>query len=104
MGGVPAFFSFIERYGTHIIVGVTIGGKDVVYVRQHQSSPSTVAEVQKLMHSVADRRFLGQADGHRERTGKEKVISSLQCYASICLFGRLIVAHKAPGITAKLHS
>jgi hypothetical protein len=74
MGGVPAFFSFIERYGTHIIVGVTIGGKDVVYVRQHQSSPSTVAEVQKLMQSVADRRFLGQADGHRERTGKEKEV------------------------------
>jgi hypothetical protein len=96
--------SFIERYGTHIIMGVTIGGKDVVYVRQHQSSPSTVAEVQKLMQSVADRRFLGQADGHRERTGKEKVISSLHCYPSISLFGRLIVAYKALGITAKLHS
>ncbi|CAM6021048.1 unnamed protein product [Sphagnum balticum] len=66
--------SFIERYGTHVIVGVTIGGKDVIYVRQHQSSPSTVVEVQKLMQSVADRRFLGQADGHRERTGKEKEV------------------------------
>jgi hypothetical protein len=50
---------------------VVIGGKDVVYVRQHQSSPATVTEVQKLMQTVADNRFLGQAN--REKTVKEKV-------------------------------
>jgi hypothetical protein len=66
-----ALASFIEKYGTHIIVGVVIGGKDVVYVRQHQSSPATVTEVQKLMQTVADNRFLGQA--YRERTVREKV-------------------------------
>ncbi|KAH9561732.1 hypothetical protein CY35_05G038500 [Sphagnum magellanicum] len=65
-----ALASFIEKYGTHIIVGVVIGGKDVVYVRQHQSSPATVTEVQKLMQTVADNRFLGQA--YRERTVREK--------------------------------
>jgi hypothetical protein len=50
---------------------VVIGGKDVVYVRQRQSSPVTVTEVQKLIQTVADNRFLGQAN--RERTVKEKV-------------------------------
>jgi hypothetical protein len=26
--------SFIEKYGTHIIVGLGLGGQDVVYVKQ----------------------------------------------------------------------
>ncbi|KAH8939025.1 hypothetical protein BDL97_15G015400 [Sphagnum fallax] len=83
---VPSFWdpkalaSFIEKYVTHIIEGVVIRGKDVVYVCQHQSSPATVTEVQKLMQTVADNRFLGQAN--RERTGEREgnPLSSLSSF------------------------
>lgn len=68
---------FIETFGTHIIVGTKIGGKDVVYMRQHQSSPSTTVEFQKLLAEVSDERFsqsegrssVGSVDnrGHKKR-------------------------------------
>lgn len=55
-----------------MITSVQVGGKDVIYVRQHQSSPSSVAEVQKLMEGIAEKRFRGQANGHN-LLGKDKV-------------------------------
>ena len=51
-------FSFIERYGTHIIVGVKMGGKDVIYVKQKHSSTLQPADVQKRLKEMADKRFL----------------------------------------------
>ncbi|KAJ4952539.1 hypothetical protein NE237_029371 [Protea cynaroides] len=34
-----ALARFIENFGTHVITSVTIGGKDVIYIKQHHSSP-----------------------------------------------------------------
>lgn len=70
--------SFIEKYGTHIVVSVKVGGKDVIYVRQHQTSPLQPPEVAKLMQKFADQRFQSVSNGTtsfetRERAGKEKV-------------------------------
>uniref|UniRef100_A0A1D1Y295 MACPF domain-containing protein At4g24290 n=1 Tax=Anthurium amnicola TaxID=1678845 RepID=A0A1D1Y295_9ARAE len=48
---------FIEKFGTHVIVGVKMGGKDVIYVRQQHSSKLQPAEVQKKMKEMADKRF-----------------------------------------------
>lgn len=70
------FFSFIEKYGTHIITSLQVGGKDIIYVKQHQTSPCSGAEVQRLMESMAEKRFTGQPNGYiapRERPGKDKV-------------------------------
>ncbi|MCO5609767.1 hypothetical protein L7F22_063999 [Adiantum nelumboides] len=53
-----ALARFIETFGTHIIVSVKIGGKDVIYMKQHQSSPSTSVEFQKLLAEVSDERFM----------------------------------------------
>ncbi|XP_058097688.1 MACPF domain-containing protein At4g24290-like isoform X2 [Magnolia sinica] len=53
-----ALASFIERYGTHVIVGVKMGGKDVVYVKQQYSSNHQPAEIQRRLKEMADRRFL----------------------------------------------
>ncbi|KAH9685090.1 MACPF domain-containing protein [Citrus sinensis] len=53
-----ALASFIERYGTHIIVGVKMGGKDVIYVKQKHSSTLQPADVQKRLKEMADKRFL----------------------------------------------
>ncbi|CAA2998059.1 Hypothetical predicted protein [Olea europaea subsp. europaea] len=48
---------FIKKYGTHVIVGIKIGGKDVVYAKQHYSSPLESTDVQKILKDVADKRF-----------------------------------------------
>ncbi|CAN6727903.1 unnamed protein product [Malus baccata var. baccata] len=34
----PALARFIEKYGTHIVVGLSVGGEDVVLVKQDKSS------------------------------------------------------------------
>ncbi|XP_049392427.1 MACPF domain-containing protein At4g24290-like [Solanum stenotomum] len=52
-----ALTRFIEKYGTHVIVGVKMGGKDVVYVKQQYSSTLQPADVQKRLKEVADERF-----------------------------------------------
>ena len=48
---------FIENFGTHVIVGVKMGGKDVVYVKQEHSSSLEPADVQKRLKDMADKRF-----------------------------------------------
>lgn len=53
-----ALARFIEKYGTHIITGVKMGGKDVIYVKQQHSSSLQPADVQKRLKSIADKRFL----------------------------------------------
>lgn len=70
---------FIEKYGTHIIIGVKMGGKDVVYVKQQYSSPLQTIDVQKRLKDVADKRFSdasGQSSMHPEKAyGREMVCS-----------------------------
>ncbi|KAH7685215.1 Membrane attack complex component/perforin (MACPF) domain-containing protein [Dioscorea alata] len=53
-----ALARFIERFGTHVIVGIKMGGKDVIYIRQQHSSNLQPVEVQKRLKEMADRRFL----------------------------------------------
>ncbi|XP_068652380.1 MACPF domain-containing protein At4g24290-like isoform X2 [Aristolochia californica] len=52
-----ALARFIERFGTHVVVGVKMGGKDVIYVKQPHSSTLQPAEVQKRLKELADKRF-----------------------------------------------
>lgn len=33
----PALAGFIEKYGTHVIVGVKMGGKDVIHIKQQKN-------------------------------------------------------------------
>ncbi|XP_016543152.1 MACPF domain-containing protein CAD1 isoform X2 [Capsicum annuum] len=53
----PALASFIENFGTHIITSVTIGGKDVIYVKQHHSSPLSAMEIKSYVHDIGNQRF-----------------------------------------------
>ncbi|GLT61656.1 hypothetical protein SLA2020_343480 [Shorea laevis] len=53
-----ALATFIQTYGTHIIVGVKMGGKDVIYFKQQHSSNLQPADVQKRLKEMADKRFL----------------------------------------------
>ncbi|CAI0421907.1 unnamed protein product, partial [Linum tenue] len=52
-----ALARFIEKYGTHVIVGVKMGGKDVVYVKQQHTSPLQPVDVKKRLKDLADEIF-----------------------------------------------
>lgn len=64
------FVRFISKFGTHIIVGVKMGGKDVIYMKQQHSSSLQPAEVQKRLKVMADKRFL---DANAQNEGSEQV-------------------------------
>ncbi|KAL6184075.1 hypothetical protein ACLB2K_045479 [Fragaria x ananassa] len=49
---------FIETFGTHIVVGVKMGGKDVIFMKQQHSSTLQPADIQKRLKDMADKRFL----------------------------------------------
>ncbi|XP_020534902.2 MACPF domain-containing protein At1g14780 isoform X2 [Jatropha curcas] len=55
----PALARFIEKYGTHIIVGLSIGGQDVVLVRQDKSSNLGPSELKKHLDDLGDQLFTG---------------------------------------------
>ncbi|KAL3531606.1 hypothetical protein ACH5RR_005127 [Cinchona calisaya] len=53
----PALASFIENFGTHVITSVTIGGKDVIYVKQHDSSSLSAVEIKSYVQDIGNQRF-----------------------------------------------
>ncbi|KAK9115801.1 hypothetical protein Sjap_014748 [Stephania japonica] len=54
-----ALARFIEKYGTHIIVGLGIGGRDVILVRQDHTSKLEPSELKKHLDDVGDQVFNG---------------------------------------------
>ncbi|KAL0348218.1 UNVERIFIED_CONTAM: MACPF domain-containing protein [Sesamum angustifolium] len=64
-----ALARFIIKFGTHVIVGVKMGGKDVIYMKQQHSSSLQSADVQKRLKLMADKRFL--ENGHNELDSEE---------------------------------
>ncbi|KAF3551856.1 hypothetical protein DY000_02008831 [Brassica cretica] len=52
-----ALAGIIEKYGTHVVVGVTMGGKDVVHMKQLRNSNHEPGEVQKQLKQLGDKRF-----------------------------------------------
>lgn len=49
---------FIQSYGTHVIVGMAVGGQDVVCVRQRPLSPISLADLRKNFQDLGDVLFL----------------------------------------------
>ncbi|KAJ6777196.1 MACPF DOMAIN-CONTAINING PROTEIN CAD1 [Salix koriyanagi] len=64
-----ALARFIEKYGTHAVVGIKMGGKDMIYVKQQHSSPLQPVDVQKKLKDMADRIFI---DGGRSTMNSDK--------------------------------
>ncbi|KAA8519751.1 hypothetical protein F0562_014007 [Nyssa sinensis] len=58
-----ALAQFIDKYGTHIVVGVKMGGKDVIHIKQLQNSTLQATEVQKLLMQLSDERFSEDVNG-----------------------------------------
>lgn len=63
-----ALAKFIEKFGTHVIVGVKVGGKDIVYMKQQHSSTLPSDEVQRKLKDVAEKRFSGQRNDAPRKT------------------------------------
>ncbi|KAK3023040.1 hypothetical protein RJ639_044830 [Escallonia herrerae] len=59
-----ALAEFIDKYGTHIVVGVKMGGKDVIHLKQLQNSNYQLAEVQKLLKQFADGQLSEDVNGN----------------------------------------
>nr|DAD24225.1 TPA_asm: hypothetical protein HUJ06_025688 [Nelumbo nucifera] len=73
----PASLSrFIETYGTHIIVGMAIGGQDVICVKQKHSSSIPAAELKGYLEDLGDSMFSDRSTSplqQRTRESKKKV-------------------------------
>ncbi|KAK2996717.1 hypothetical protein RJ639_024787, partial [Escallonia herrerae] len=54
-----ALARFIEKYGTHIIVGLGLGGQDVLLVRQNKSSNLEPPELKNHLDDLGDQFFTG---------------------------------------------
>ena len=87
---------FIERFGTHVIVGIKMGGKDVIYIRQQHSSNLQPVEVQKRLKEMADRRFLdasGQYGVNSDEVhGNDKVIFHIFSLSCLSILSKETIA------------
>lgn len=54
-----ALARFIEKYGTHIVVGLSVGGQDVLLVRQDKSSSMGPSELKQHIEELGDQLFTG---------------------------------------------
>lgn len=68
---------FIKTYGTHVIVGIAVGGQDILCVKQHPSSPYSPSELSGYLEDLGDCLY---SDGTRSsllerntRVGKHKM-------------------------------
>ncbi|PQQ18828.1 MACPF domain-containing protein [Prunus yedoensis var. nudiflora] len=55
----PALARFIEKYGTHIVVGLSIGAEDVVFVKQDKSSNMEPSDLKNHLNELGDQHFTG---------------------------------------------
>ncbi|XP_021910088.1 MACPF domain-containing protein At1g14780 isoform X2 [Carica papaya] len=53
------FDRFIEKYGTHVIVGLSVGGHDVVLVKQEKSSNLCPSQLRQHLDDLGDQLFTG---------------------------------------------
>lgn len=64
-----ALAEFIDKYGTHVVVGVQMGGKDVVCVKQLKGSSLTQSDVQARLKKLADDKFSTDSTGKSTAVG-----------------------------------
>ncbi|KAI5382774.1 hypothetical protein KIW84_070257 [Lathyrus oleraceus] len=55
----PALARFIENFGTHILVGLSIGGKDLLLVKQDVSSNLGPSDLKNHLDELGDQLFSG---------------------------------------------
>lgn len=55
---------FIRCFGTHIVVGVGMGGKDVLYVRQQHHPMVQPISLLQVLNDKGSMRFTDSAENH----------------------------------------
>jgi hypothetical protein len=69
---------FIQTYGTHMIVGMAVGGQDLLCVKQKPSSPIPPADLRRYLEDLGDFLFSDQRSPsllqRKTRDGKQKVL------------------------------
>ncbi|KAK1416232.1 hypothetical protein QVD17_32021 [Tagetes erecta] len=76
----PALARFIEKYGTHIIVGIGIGGQDVILLKQSKNSNLEPSQLKKHLEDLGDQVFNGSCTftphQHKNKEHKNKAPSA----------------------------
>lgn len=62
---------FIQTYGTHIVVGMAVGGQDLLCVKQRPSSPIPPAELKGYLEELGDSLFSDTNSPILERKTKD---------------------------------
>lgn len=73
-----ALARFIKTFGTHIIVGVKMGGKDVIYVKQQHSSTVQPTDAYTKLKKLADDKFLKNNEQSRINSEQVKLYNQMQ--------------------------
>lgn len=71
-------------YGTHVIVGLKMGGKDVIYLKQQHSSPLKPVDLQVRLKDIADKRFADNV-GQNTTDNEQAVQDNKVCDGYACL-------------------
>lgn len=72
---------FIEKYGTHIIVSASVGGQDVLYLKENYSSLLSAQDIHKKLKSVGDDYFSDRG-GEKSINFKDSETSPLNALIS----------------------
>lgn len=90
------FYSFIENFGTHVVTSVTIGGKDVIYIKQHHSSPLSTMEIKNYVQDIGNQRFSDKeshmSSGQIKLKDKASSTITVECLSSFLCFTFLTIA------------
>ncbi|XP_047970718.1 MACPF domain-containing protein At1g14780-like [Salvia hispanica] len=81
-----ALARFIEKYGTHIIVGLSIGGEDVVLVKQEKCSNMEPSQLKNHLDNLGDQLFTGActfSPNQCTKTNKEQKNKAPQAFTEI---------------------
>lgn len=88
---------FIEKYGTHIVVGLSVGGQDVLLVRQDKSSTMGPSALKQHIEELGDQIFTGSctfSPVHAKSKEHNKNKVSLFPYCLLACLRILINGHR----------
>ncbi|KAE8719218.1 MACPF domain-containing protein [Hibiscus syriacus] len=94
-----ALARFIEKYGTHVILGLSIGGHDVILVRQDKSSNLDSSLLKKHLYDLGDQVFTGYCSfTPKTKDQKQKVPEAFNIFDQ-----HLLPSMATPSSMPKIH-
>jgi hypothetical protein len=81
---------FIQTYGTHIVVGMAVGGQDVICVKQKHSSKIPPGDIRRHLEDLGDLLFSdvrSPSSLHRKTAdSKQKVLCFIFCNCNLTMY------------------